>query len=125
MWKEIELSFEVAEYLEIELEGFAKRISPEELIAIKKAELIKPIRERDPSKIVYDTHQTKLVNIDVDINPFPGGGHNKSHVAYAAVKSYLSGMGYRVRFKPDALAASSAADFRLKKGSGVKSTEKR
>lgn len=118
MWKEVEMSLEVAEYLEVELEGSVKRVSPEELIAIKEEELTKPIRERDPSKITYDIHQTKLVNIDVDINPFLGGGHNKSHVAYVAAKSYLTGMGYRVRFKPHSWSSSCAADFRLKKGGG-------
>jgi predicted RNase H-related nuclease YkuK (DUF458 family) len=124
MWKEIELSIEVAEHLEIELEGFVKRMTPEELIAIKEAENMLPVRFRDPSKTAYDAHQTKLVNIDVDINPFLGGGKNKSHVAYVAAKSYLTGMGYRTRFKPNAFAASSAADFRLKKGDGGKRKRK-
>ena len=125
MWKEIEMSLEVAEYLELELEGFVKRITPEELMEIKAKELMLPIGLRCPSKAAYDVHQTKLVNIDVDINPFLGGGKNKSHVAYVAAKSYLTGMGYRTRFKPNAWCASVAADFRLKKGGGVKRRQKK
>ncbi|MDG1950007.1 MAG: ribonuclease H-like YkuK family protein [bacterium] len=125
MWKEIEMSLEVSEYLETELEGFARRLSPEELIEIKSNELTLPVRLRCPSKSTYDVHQTKLVNVDVDINPFLGGGKNKSHVAYVAAKSYLTGMGYRARFKPNAWCASCAADFRLKKGGGNKRRRKK
>lgn len=118
MWKEVEMSMEVAEYLETALEGHAKRLTPEEVLAIKAAELEKPVRDRDPAKVTLGAHQTKLVSIDVDINPELGGGHNKSNIAYVAAKSTLTGMGYRVRFKPYAWSASVAADFRLKKGSG-------
>lgn len=114
MWKELELSLEVAQHLEIELDGYAKRLLPEDVLAIKKAELAKPLYDRDPAKVDYDVHMTKLVNIDVDINPELGGGHNKSHVAYVAAKSYLTGLGFRTRFKPSAWAASVAADMRCK-----------
>jgi predicted RNase H-related nuclease YkuK (DUF458 family) len=124
MWKEIEMSLEVAEYLETSLEGSVKRMTPEDVMAIKKSEMEKPINERDPSKVHLDAHQTKLVNIDVDINPELGGGHNKSNVAYVAAKSYLTGMGYRVRFKPWAWCASVAADFRLKKGTSKRRKRK-
>lgn len=118
MWKEVEMSLEVAEYLEVALDGHVKRLSPEQILAIRAAELEKPVRERDPAKVALGAHQTKLVSIDVDINPELGGGHNKSNVAYVAAKSYLTGLGYRVRFKPYAWASSCAADFRLKKGTG-------
>lgn len=118
MWKEVEMSLKVADYLETALEGHIKRLTPEEVLAIKQAEMEKPVRERDPAKVSFGAHQTKLVNIDVDINPELGGGHNKSNVAYVAAKSYLTGLGYRVRFKPWAWSSSCAADMQLKKGAG-------
>jgi len=125
MWKEVEMSMEVAEYLETALEGHIARLSPEDVLAIKKAEMEKPVNERDPSKSSLGPHQTKLVNIDVDINPELGGGHNKSNVAYVAAKSYVTGMGYRVRFKPWSWASSCAADMQLKKGSGKRRRKKK
>ena len=125
MWKEVEMSLEVASYLEGALEGYIKRLTPEELLSIKATENKKPLRERDPSKASLDAHQTNLVNIDVDVNPELGGGHNKSNVAYVAAKSYLTGLGYRVRFKPYSWASSCAADMQLKKGYGKKRRHKK
>ena len=115
MWEEVEKSLEVANYLEEELEGYLKRFSSDELLKIKSDELRKPVSERDLSKSSYGVHQTKLVGIDVDVNPDFGGGRNKSNTAYIASKSYLTGFGYRVRYKPHAWSASCAADFRLKR----------
>lgn len=109
MWNEVEQSIEVANYLEIELEGYAKRFSADELKMKKQAD----------GRTFFSAHQDRLVNIDVDINPIHGpGGRNKSNIAYDAAKSYLTGLGYRVRFKPYAWAASCAADMMI--GSGKK-----
>jgi predicted RNase H-related nuclease YkuK (DUF458 family) len=114
MWREVTFSLEIADHLETQLEGHIKRLSAEEILAIQKKELQKPLYERDPSLAEFGTYQNKLVNIDLDINPDFGEGRNKSNVAYVASKSYLTGLGYRVRFKPFAWSASVAADFRVK-----------
>ena len=110
MWREVEKSLEVAEYLETELEGHLKRYSIEDLMVMK-----------NPAGGYYKVHQNKLVTIDVDINPTLGGGKNKSHVAYEAAKGYVVSMGYRERFKPHSWAANCCADL-LCKGIGKKRT---
>ena len=110
IWAEVEMVAEIGEYLEKELVGYYKSMSPEEAIAAG-----------------YGSHQTKLVDLDVDINPDPGWGKhqkvlaemglepgippNRSNIVYGAAKSYLEGFGYRVRFKPLSVFASCAADF--------------
>lgn len=108
MWREVEKSLEVAEYLEVELEGHLKRYTIEDLMVMK-----------NPAGGYWKVHQDKLVTIDVDINPLDGGGKNKSHVAYEAAKSTLTGYGYRCRFKPWSWAANCCADL-LCKGIGKK-----
>ena len=84
------------------------------------------------------SHQDKLVNLDVDINPDPGldipsdlrgkaseikkyieenkhrSGRNKSNLLYDAARAYLEGVGFRTRFKPNAWAATVAADFHVR-----------
>lgn len=116
MWNEATASLDVAEYLEKELEGVVSRLSADDIAKIRSDELKKPLSERDPLKVSVGAYQNKLVNIDLDINPELGEGRNKSNVAYLATKSYLTGLGYRVRYKPFAWAASCAADFRVKSG---------
>lgn len=103
MWREVEKSIEVAEYLEVELEGHLKRYSIEDLMVM-----------RNPDGGYYKVHQNKLVNIHVDINPLEGGGKNKSHVAFEAAKGYLFGLGYRANFKPNSWCSTSAADMLCK-----------
>lgn len=88
MWKEMEKSLEVAEYLEVELEGYAKRLSIEDLMVMK-----------NPAGGYYKVHQNKLVTIDVDVNTHDGDGKNQSHIAFETIKGYLVGLGYRARFK--------------------------
>jgi predicted RNase H-related nuclease YkuK (DUF458 family) len=100
MWNEITRSVDVAELLEVELDGHVKRYDIEELMVMKR-----------PEGGLYKVNQNKLVTIDVDVNPEDGDGRNKSNVAYEAAKGYLLGLGYRARFKPYAWAAQSAADF--------------
>ena len=61
----------------------------------------------------------KLIDIHLDFNPNEGGvdfrGYhkNKSFVCYKSFVPWLRGMGYRVWAKPNAYAASSAADLLL------------
>lgn len=101
MWREVEKSVEVADFLELELDGYLKRYSIEELMVMKK-----------PTGGYYKVNQNKLVTIDVDINPDEGGGKNKSNIAFEASKGYLTGLGYRCRFKTEgAWAANCAADM--------------
>lgn len=89
MWREMEKSVEVADYLEIELEGHIKRYTIEDMMVLK-----------NPAGGYYKMNQTRLVGIDMDINAQPGPDkRNKSNVAYLAVKGYLVGLGYRTRFK--------------------------
>jgi len=100
MWREVEKSIEVAEHLEVELEGHIKRLDIEDLMVM-----------RNPAGGYYKVHQNKLVTIDIDINPTDGGGQNKSFVAYEAAKGYVVGLGYRERFKPHCWAANVCADL--------------
>ncbi len=89
-------------------------------------------------KSFFGPHQTKLVNLDADINPDPGldipsdlkgnlaaikryieenkhrAGKNKSNLLYDTAKAYLEGLGFRTRFKPNAWASSVAADFHVR-----------
>lgn len=115
IWHEVERLEQIGEYLERELEGKYKRKTPEELV-----------------KMGYGAHQSKLVNLDVDVNPVPGWTpyqielmkmgkepgipKNRSHIVYDAAKSYLEGKGYRVRFKPHSWASKCAADMICKGG---------
>jgi predicted RNase H-related nuclease YkuK (DUF458 family) len=57
----------------------------------------------------------KLVDAHLDLNPNPGStGQNKSNKLYALGKGMLEGLGYRTFCKPNAHAASSAADLFVK-----------
>ena len=104
MLNEVQRSIDLADYLEIELEGFVKRISSEDVSKM-----------RDENNNLYQSHQTKLCVIDVDINPLDGNGHNKSHKAFDAARSWIVGSGYRCRFKPYSWSANCAADLMCKR----------
>ena len=41
-------------------------------------------------------------------------GRNKSNLLYDAARAYLEGLGFRSRFKPNAWAATVAADFHVR-----------
>lgn len=54
----------------------------------------------------------RRIEIHVDVNPFEGKNKkNKSHMAYTSVMGMLCGMGFSVKSKPIAYAASTAADL--------------
>jgi len=58
---------------------------------------------------------TRRVEIHVDVNPEEGRDkRNKSHVAYSSIMGMICGSGFRVKSKPIAYAASTAADFLVK-----------
>ena len=121
IWGEVERLAEIGFYLEDVLAGIVTPMTIEEL---KKKGL--------------SSHQDKLVNLDVDINPDPGldipsdlrgkaseikkyieenkhrSGRNKSNLLYDASRAYLEGLGFRSRFKPNAWAATVAADFHVR-----------
>lgn len=107
MWREMEKSVEVAEYLEVELEGHLKRYTIEDLMVMRNYE-----------GGYFKVHQTKLCVIDMDVNPVLGGGKNLSNVAYESIRGTLMGSGYRARFKGQgqagAWSASYAADLLCK-----------
>lgn len=92
LWGEAERTKNIAEYLEIELEGHAVR----------------------------DDKFGKLCVIDLDFNPSPTHKshgvfrENKSNSAYKACVGWLEGEGYKVRCKPEAVSASCAADLLCK-----------
>jgi predicted RNase H-related nuclease YkuK (DUF458 family) len=95
LWKEVELAEALGAYFELELEGHYRRFTPEELVAAG-----------------YGSHQFRLVDIDLDLNPSEGPtGKNKSNKVHDTAVSYIAGLGYRVRTKPHAWAASCAADM--------------
>ena len=115
IWHEVERLEAIGEYFERELEGVYKRKTSDELL-----------------KLGYGVHQTKLVDLDIDINPNPGWTSyqlelirmgkepgipkNRSNIVYKAAKAQLEGMGYRVRFKPHSWAAKCCADLICKGG---------
>jgi len=115
IWGEVMRLEEMAEYFEKELDGVYPRKTTEELV-----------------KMGYGAHQSKLIDIDIDINPNPGWSpyqielikmgkepgipKNRSYIVYDAAKSYLEGKGYRVRFKPNSWCATCAADMICKGG---------
>jgi predicted RNase H-related nuclease YkuK (DUF458 family) len=121
IWGEVERLAEIGFYLE---DVLADVITPMTIAELKKKGL--------------SSHQDKLVNLDVDINPDPGldipsdlrgkaseikkyieenkhrSGRNKSNLLYDAARAYLEGIGFRTRFKPNAWAATVAADFHVR-----------
>lgn len=100
LWGEITRVEEVASYLEIELEGVLPRYTVGQL-----------------KKMGYEPHQIKHVDINIDVNPEKYRKQkgvvkeNKSNRQFDASVGFLSSQGYRVITKPDAWAASCAADM--------------
>ena len=121
IWGEVERLAEIGLYLEDVLSDVMNPMTIEEL-----------------KKKYLSSHQNKLVNLDVDINPDPGldiptdlkgkasdikkyieenrhrSAKNKSNFVYDAARAYLEGLGFRTRFKPNAWAATVAADFHVR-----------
>jgi predicted RNase H-related nuclease YkuK (DUF458 family) len=84
LWGEVDRTQEVADYLEVALEGVY------------------------PRQVVGE----KLVDVDLDFNPSKKW---LSNMVYDAGMGYFQSMGYRVRSKPYAYAASTAADLMVRK----------
>jgi predicted RNase H-related nuclease YkuK (DUF458 family) len=121
IWGEVERLAEIGLYFEEQL-----------------ADLITPMSAEELKKRGLSPHQNRLVNLDVDVNPDPGldipsdlkgkafeikkyieenkhrSGRNKSNLLYDASRAYLEGLGFRTRFKPNAWAATVAADFHVR-----------
>lgn len=115
LWSEVEMVKIVADYLDSALSGHVRRFTEDELILMD----LEPI-------------QNKLVEVHVDFNPNPSTPIkisrkkrqrssirkmtiNRSNELWSAAVGYLVGNGYRVKTKPDAWAASCAADLICKK----------
>ena len=80
LWKEVVRSMEVAKYLK-----------SQGILDIKK------IRGLD-------------MHLHVDVNPDPGNGANKSNAVFESAVGFITSMGFKCSTKPDAPAASYAAD---------------
>jgi predicted RNase H-related nuclease YkuK (DUF458 family) len=107
LWGEVQRVVEIGLYLEGELGGYLKRYTAEELIKM-------PREDGKPGNL--GSHQDKLVDLDIDINPDPGEeGQNKSNMVYDAAVGWLTGLGFRVRAKNRAWAATCAADMNCKR----------
>lgn len=120
--KEAQYCFEIAEFLNKELEGFYSRQDLSQLERQRyKFHLLKcngeyqdlPLHQEDSfvkRLILTDyekNNQYKLVDIHVDFNPFEGTitekgtSKNKSNLAYKAFIPWLRGSNYRVFSKPN------------------------
>lgn len=84
--KEVGHSLAVAEIIEVELQDHLKPIEAD----------------------------GKICDIDLDLNPDFGDGHNKSNIVFEEGRGWVLGSGYRVRVKPFAYAATCAADKLLR-----------
>lgn len=133
LYKEAQMAFDVAEFLNTELSQFYVR---KDLTDFQrkyyKFHLLKSTGEydyiqSDIDKYINNISLTdfeknnpyKLVDIHLDFNPFETTAHskgrtnNKSNAAYKSYVPWLRSMDYRVFCKPLAYSATSAADLLL------------
>ena len=130
--REVELALQIADFLEIELTPFYKRLDLGEFERKKyKFHLSKCNGEYPHLSTFEETQITKglfltdseinlkykLIDVHLDFNykegKTDGRGYskNRSFIAYKAFVPYLRGNGYRVWVKPLSFASSSAADL--------------
>lgn len=134
LYKEAQWLHDVGTYLDKELsEFYVRKDLTETEMKRYKFHLLKCAgeyshvpshREEDVMRNLILTHADKLtprlVDLHVDFNPFEGNINekgvrkNKSYAAYKAYVPWLRGMGFRTWSKPQAHAATSAADLLLK-----------
>lgn len=133
LFKEAQWMHDLGVYLDTELAHFYERKDLTETeIKRYKFHLLKcdnqyshvPIHQeegvmRSLTITPLDRLMPRLVDIHVDFNPFEGKmnergvGKNKSFAAYKSYVPWLRSMGFRVWAKPQAFAATSAADLLL------------
>jgi predicted RNase H-related nuclease YkuK (DUF458 family) len=133
LYKEAQYLHDVAVYLDGELSQFYKRKDLTDIERKRyKYHLLKCAgeysnvqlhNEDDVMKNVFlspeDLMECRLVDIHMDFNPFPGTinekgvSKNKSYVAYKSFSPWLRGLGFRTWAKPNAAAATTAADLLL------------
>ena len=135
LYKEYEYAYNIAEFLQNNLEPFYER---KDLNLFQRKSYkyhlmncngeLKDLKIQDSDKFINNIILTdyekireyKLVDIHLDFNPFESTRNgrqmtnNKSNAAYNAYVPGLRGMGYRVYGKPDSHASTSAADLLLK-----------
>lgn len=130
--REVELALQIADFLEIELSPFYKRLDLTELERKKyKFHVAKCNGEFSNLSTFEETNITKglfltdidiattykLIDVHLDFNYKEGKidnrgySKNRSFMAYKAFVPYLRGNGYRVWVKPLSFASSSAADL--------------
>lgn len=60
---------------------------------------------------IKDIVGNKLITVDLDLNPYK---EHQSNIAHDAGYGYITSLGFKCRTKPNAFAASCAADFLVK-----------
>lgn len=114
LWKEVEYVAALGEILEKELEGYYhfrwnKTTLMEELGKTDEKEISDDVLKMYNDKLIHE----KKVFVHVDLSKDP---KYKSSRVYEAGLGYLVGLGYRVKTKPRAWAASVAADRVVQSG---------
>ena len=104
MWTESTISKDIADKIEIVLleykHSFAKEMPHNIPSAFKYL--------TDNNIVLYKDDNRKICEIHCDINP---NKNFKSNIAYQAVNGWLSSSGFVTKMKPNAYAASCAADL--------------
>ena len=113
LYKEVEMTRVVAEYMHFELDGFYNfewnennirvEVGKEMVDRMAKGPLDKLIEEYNNKRI-----NEKLVTCDLDLNPNP---YWKSNMVHDTGVGVIKGSGFRCRTKPNAYSASCAADL--------------
>ena len=111
LWKEVEYAAEIAEYLESILNNYffrwTKFFLADELGKVNEEDISEELLLKYNEKTKFE----KKVSIHVDLSK---DKKFKSNRVYDAGIGYLIGMNYRVKSKPQAWAASCAADCIVK-----------
>jgi predicted RNase H-related nuclease YkuK (DUF458 family) len=129
LYKEAEIIFELAEYLDENLKGFHKRQDlNDELHRTYKLHLDQ-IKGKFLNIDWYDEQlllnsytitnkdkemQYKICDIHLDFNVIDDNGKNKSHNVFKIAVPWFKSAGYRVFCKPYSHASTSAADLLVK-----------
>ena len=113
LYKEVEMTKEVAEYMHAELKGsYVFKWNRENIRIELGKERVHHMSEDALNKVVkiYNDklEHEKLVTCDLDLNPNP---YWKSNMVHDAGVGVIKAHGFRVRTKPESWAAMCAADL--------------
>ena len=107
LWKEVELTREVAEYVNSTITGtYTFEWNKDTLREYKN--MLRMPSDDELREANIKLQSEKLIFVDLDFNP---SENHKSNVVHDAGVGTLKGLGYRVRTKPTAYAATCAADL--------------